>query len=272
MEPLTTLFSGLFARLIGDRLQRSVSPSKLPFSSVKQLSQRIDQVIRLASERKHVNATLAYLAETIEGTDLSTLEKIRSGSTEASSDLIKRICFLLGANYRYVRYGESTPFAVDDNDYVPISDYLGLFREEGLQSIWFIRGKSYPHIGYVVLQYDEHRFRVLPHRLHVSAENGNGGAKSLSEFARLCENYYKTKSYSVVAWGLEVPGPIAEEVLQGTLHPRTLLGKGCERSYWWDDLSDIDHARPCAKEYVTRYDKEFFNAQKLIRWAREAKG
>ncbi|MGH6752253.1 MAG: helix-turn-helix domain-containing protein, partial [Bradyrhizobium sp.] len=241
MEPLTTLFSGLFARIIGDRLQRASSANKLPFSSVKQLSQRINHVVHLASERKRINSTLGYLAETIEGIDLSTLEKIRSGAAEASPELVRRICFLLGASYRYVWYGEDTPFSIDDDGYVPISEYLGLFREPGLDSIYFVRGKSYPHIGFVVLQYDEYRFRVLPHRLHVSAENGNGGTKSLSEFAKLSENYHKTSSYRAIAIGLEVPGSTAEKVLVGDLHPRALLNKESKRSYWWDDLSDISH-------------------------------
>lgn len=273
METLTTLFSGLFSRLLGDRLQqRLTSRRKLPWASVAKLSGRLDQIVRLASkDNGEIHATQAFLAETIDGLDLSQLESIRAGAAEASPELVKKICSVLGANYRYAWYGERTPFATDGDEYVPIPEYLSLFRESGLKYIWFVRGNSYPHIGYVALQYNEYKFRVLPDRLHVSSENGNGGASSLSDFARLCENYFKTRTNEAVAWGLEVPGHIAEAVLVGKMHASALFGKGTKRSYWWDDLTDLDHKRPCAKEYAARYDKEFFQAQRLIRWARESK-
>ena len=246
---------------------------KLPWSSVAKLSERLDQIVRLASKGDgDIHATQAFLVETIDELDLSRLESIRAGATEASPELVREICAALGASYRYAWYGERTPFSPSEDEYVPIPKYLNLFREDGLKNIWFIRGNAYPHIGYVVLQYNEYRFRVLPDRLHVSSENGNGGANSLSDFARLCENYFKTRSNEAVAWGLEVPGRIAEGVLNGEMHASALFGKGTKRSYWWDDLTDLDHKRPCAKEYAERYDPEFFQAQRLIRWARESKG
>lgn len=266
----TDFLSPLFARIFGDYLQRKQKGNtKTPWTSVAKVSQRLNKVIELASGDASTSSdVLTHLVEVNPGLTLTQLEKARAGAAEPSIELVKKICDSLGASYRYVWHGKGTPFEPREADHLPVRDYIGLFRDEGLATIWFVRGDKYPHVSFIALQYNNFKFRVLPHLFHVSAENGNGGAASLSHLADLSEAYHKARLYEVVACGLEVRGQLVEPVLHGQRHANTLFRRDSKRSYWWDDLADVGHKRPCAKDYRSRYDDEFFNAQKLIVWSR----
>lgn len=267
------LFGPLLARLIGDRFQDARRPKqRIPWRSVAEVSGRLNQVIKLASgPNRDESAVLAYLVELNPELSLTELEEARVGTKEPSSEIITKICESLGASYQFIRHGTETPFHPREGDHVPIRQYLGLFSEDGVETIWFVRANEYPHTSFIVIKYNEFKFRVLPHEFHVSAENGSGGASSLSELARLTEALQKARLDAVATSGLEIDSLIAKPILHGQLHASEIFRKSSKRSYWWEDLADVEHKRHCAKDYKNLYDKEFFNAQRIIAWAREGK-
>ena len=263
--------SGLLTRLLGDRAAAVLGARRrLPWVANRKLAGRLKEVIQKASPKgRPVERTLAYLCEQVPDLTLAAVEGFTFGSAEPTLDQAKSICTALGASFRYVWFGDGQPFASDGDDYLPTCEYLGVLRDSNANSVIFVRGDRRPHLGYVVIQYGEYRYRVLPDYWHVSSVNGNGGANALSQLAQLSENVYRTRTYEPVVRGIEVDARIAEGVLHGSLHPSALWSGKWKQSYWWDDLADVDHDRPCAKEYKARYDAEFFAAQKLIKWARE---
>lgn len=263
------IFSPLATRIFGDVFQDFWRRKRrLPWKSVRDVSGRLDQVIRLAAGRGSQSTVLTYLVEAAPGLTLTQLEKARTGALEPSIELVRQTCRLLSASYDYIWRGQGAPFAPQEEDYLPVCEYIALFRNEDLESIWFVRGDTYPHPAFILLRYNEYRYRVLPHLFHVSAKNGNGGADALSDLADLTCAYHAL-DHKPIALGLEANSLVVDLVMQGDQHATALFHRGSKRSYWWDDLADIEHKRPCAREYQRRYDQEFFNAQRLIAWSRQ---
>lgn len=268
---ISTFLSNLVVRRLGDRAAARHSVRKtLPWSSVEKVSGRAREILKKSSVGEgSIERTMAHLCEQLPDMKLSTIEEFVHGAAEMTPEQARAICGALGASYDYLWRGDGRPFYVADEYPPPVKDYLSLFRGEGVEAVIFVRGDKMPHVGYAVLKYDEFRYRVLPHRWHISRENGHGGSTALSELARLSENIHKTHSYSEVVRGIEACSKIAEDVLDGELHPRSLWEKKYKSSHWWDDLADIDHLRPCANKYSSLYDQEFFAAQSLIKWVRQ---
>ncbi|TZF90774.1 hypothetical protein [Cognatilysobacter lacus] len=265
---LVSVFSALFTRVVGDRkAARDGARRRLPWAANRKLAGRLKEIIDMASSKdRRPERTVAHLCETIPGLSLASIESFMFGAAEPTLEQVRGICEALGASFRYLWFGDGHPFAADDEYPPPTQEYLGIFRDHDARSIVFVRGDRVPHPAYVVVQYNEFRYRVLPSYWHVSSINGNGGANALVELASLSENIYRTRTYK--ARGIDVPLSVAEDVYHGCTHASALWAAGWKASHWWDDLADVDHARACAKEYATRYDEEFFAAQKLIKWAR----
>lgn len=268
---ITEVLTTLFGRVLGDwieRLQRRTR--RLPWKSIAQVSNRLAQVINLANNHPRGRANVfSYLVEGNPSITLTQLEQACAGAAEPTIELVRQVCDSIGASYQYVWHGKGAPFSPREEDYLPIREYLDLFKDPGLSTIYFVRSTTYPHLSFIALQYNDFKFRVLPHEFHVSAENGGGGAASLSELAHLSEAYHRECLHEVVAWGRDVPLRVAEGVLAGQLHCSAIFQKGSKSSHWWDDLADVEHKRYIAKDYKENYDQEFFNAQELIRWARK---
>lgn len=226
-------------------------------------------LIEKASEGGGSSArTIAYLCEEIPTLTLSRVEAFAHGAAEPTLAEARQICTALGASFDFLWRDNGAPFFVGEAYPPSIREYLPLFRESSVIEVLFVRGNRMPHTGYVVLRHSDYRFSVLPHRWHVSSENGNGGAKDLVELALLSENVHRSQSHGTVVRGLEVPEGIAERVLDGDLHPRSLSSAASKPSHWWDDIADVDHKRACAGQYSSSYDAEFFAAQEVIKWAR----
>lgn len=269
VDPMSFV-SSLVVRLIGDRaaLRHGVT-RKLPWTSVRKISGRAQEIFSAASAGQcSIESAMAYVCERIPGLPLSAVEGIISGSAEVTVDHAKQICDALGASFDYLWRGIGAPFSRAEEFPASVNEYLPLFRGDGVEQVIFVRGNRMPHMGYVVLGYGEFEYRVLPHLWHISSENGNGGAKALSELARLSEHVHLSTCHRVVVSGIEVSPAVADGVFHGRLHPRSLWLKGWKPSHWWDDIADIDHKRACANKYASLYDDEFFAAQRLIKWVR----
>ena len=200
---------------------------------------------------------------------MTTIETFMRGAAEPSIEQARAICELVGASFNYLWFGDGEPFSSEDEYWPSVCSYPTLFQDDEVESILFVRGDNLPHTSYVVLALTKYRYRVLPTLWHVSSINGNGGASSLVELADLSAEMRKAGRSKVIR-GIEVRSKICESVFYGRLHARALLRKGWKPSYWWDDLSDVDHVRPAASKYREQYDREFFAAQELIKWARKA--
>lgn len=269
MDMLATMFTNLTVRVLGDRLAaRYGFTRKLPWSSVHRVSGRLREILDAAGAGSAArDRTMAFVCEKVSGLTLSALEGFASGAAEIGVDQARRVCEILGASFDYLWLGDGVPFPIDREEPRGPGGYLSLFRQDEVEAVYFVRGNRTPHLAYVVLKYDDFRYRVLSSNWHVSSQNGHGGSVGLSELARLTEYVQRQMPAEdrIKVSGLDAPSEAVENVSWGGAHPNALWSKDAKRSYWWEDIADVDHLLPCAKKYASDYGEEFLNAQRLIK-------
>lgn len=272
MDMLTTMFTNLTVRALGDRMAaRYGFTRRLPWSSVRKVSGRLREILDAVSAGGRArDRTMAFICEKVPGLTLSALEGFATGAAEIGVDQARRVCEAIGASFDYLWLGDGVPFPVDEQGPRSLGAYLSLFRKDEVEAVYFVRGNRLPHLAYVVLKYDEFRYRVMSANWHVSSQNGHGGSVGLSELVRLTEHVQQQRRSEgrIKVFGLEAPAKAVETVSWGGAHPNALWSKGAKRSYWWEDIADVDHLLPCAKQYAENYGEEFLNAQRLIKWVR----
>lgn len=268
MDPLSAVFS-LFSRVVGDQIAAAqAARRRLPWASTRKLAGRLEEIVdKVADGRKGRDRVIAYLCMHRSDLTLTSVEQFMRGVSEPTIEQARDICALTGASFAYLWYGDGEPFSSEEGEWLEVRSYPMVFQDEEVESVLFVRGDRIPHLSYVVLAFDEYRYRVLPMMWHVSSVNGNGGASSLVELANLSSDVHRVARSKVIR-GMEVPSEISDAVSHGRLHASALMRKGWKLSYWWDDIADTDHLRPGASNYGKQHGQEFLAAQELIRWAR----
>lgn len=216
---------------------------------------RFDCGERIEEARKDINKSISELIELIDFPSEREWHSIEKKEHEISEKHITKLSILTGVSSSWIKHGTYVKYPADivyDNhiekiDAIPcdkISSYMMIEPES--MSISLIVQKSEYNWGVYLFGFtldfwrwigDEHHIPLIYHLLeHIN-------------------NKLRTP------YGRVITKELLQEIRSGQTHPSYIIKKSGNMHYWFDDLFDLHHKYPIAKEQYKHHGEWFVRLQ-----------
>lgn len=236
-------------------------------TEVEKVAGRFRIILELMNEgRNHSKFTIPQLAQIMKLHKISELENIFTGKTEPSFTFIEDFCKTFGVCKEWLAEGKNSPYSSDAPSKSDPMDYLSLIEEINPERIYFVRENSATAPAFILLKLSKWKYRVLDRTWHISDEVGASGRRQLYNFFRLIKELRDERNLHTSCWGLTLNKEAFHSLVCGHIFPGKYTDVGFSEDPWWDDLTDIDHKYPIAKNYEHWYGRSFVKAQEIIKY------
>lgn len=197
---------------------------------------------------------ISHIAQGISSPHSEPVEKWFTGEIEPSFDELERVASYLGGQPGWLQHGDNTMFKVTylrlpENASEAVQSLLEIGPVKSgpmgaLTHLHLIRENHETGRFVLVKQYGEYQCKTFSTPLHLSEETGSGGRTALMHFSvtlELLDALYKKKPQLAGVEGIKgyvLPEHEFESLVNGQVHPLSLLQFSRNDSPWWEDLWD----------------------------------
>lgn len=243
----------------GSILQKAREPSNY----AQQLAERLSSSMNMM-QLNHKKLTYSKICDSLNYDTVSKIEDCFSGRAEAPKEFLKAYCNYYGIDYQWIRHGEKNPFELLSFHASRAIEYRDTILDLGTKSLFYIRSKSENGDSGIVLKLSEFKYIVLPSTFHISSHVGGEGRKQIVSFYELIKSL--TSNFSFLhTFGLVLPEDEFNQLFSGRIYAGKVFETNSLCLHWWDDLLDVCHKLPIAKNYENMYGVEFIKAQNIIK-------
>ena len=244
------------------RLRYKPGRSAKPLPATKQIAVRMREAMRLMNVDRFDEWVVADFARAMDLRGPSELETVLAGRTEAEFSLIDQFCERFAIEKEWLTTGRCAPFSLSGIRQPSPSGYLTAIDDYNLENVYLVRSTDGPGESFIVAEADEMKMWRLSEVWHVSDQVGGGGSRDLLELCGLFKQWHEsTRRYGLR--GVTVEPDVAQALMDGTVFPGIV--KRARRSYWWSDLTDLEHKWTTRDRSVAEYGESFVLAQDIIR-------
>lgn len=230
-------------------------------TETQKISDRLNQFLGLLNQEKD-NFTIAKLAKIMGLKSVGELEQYFLNK-EPDFLFIKEFCQCFSVNEDWLLEGKGQPFESNETPiYYDPYEYLEYFQKKKPHEIYFVIAKSKIREAFFILKYNDWQYEIIQRQWHISGYVGGGGSRQLYGMFCLIDALRNINSIYTHCWGCELKYQKFKDLYEGKIFPSHLLSNN---SHWWDDLTDVYHKYPIAKNYLEWYGESFIDAQHIIR-------
>jgi hypothetical protein len=186
-----------------------------------------------------------------------------TGKVEADFAWIGQFAETFGVNASWIKTGIGQPFDTPLACLADPREYQSLIETLQPDEIHFVRSSGIVGEITIVFGWAEKKYLVANDMWHLSEHVGNGGARAIVEFYEFIDSMSPMFRTRLRPGGHVVSPRAFNDLIEGKIYPPTILNG--RDAPWWDDLVDIDHRWPIAKDYRKKWGAGFIFAQDLIR-------
>lgn len=254
--------AGEVEQLFRDRYANGTHAPSLP--STQQIAARMNSVLEMMNVGRYEPLTVADLARALNLSSPADLDLVFSGRSAATFQMIDQFCARFAVNKEWLTSGRYSPFTSPIERYVSPKDCFDLLEETQPKRVYLVRSTSEIGEAFVIVENDSLKFWLLPAIWHVSGHVGGGGAHDLLSLYKLFSLWSKARStYQYQVLGREVESEVASAFFDGNAFPGMV--ENMQLSYWWDDLTDLEHKWTTRVRSRKAYGKSYIDAQDIIR-------
>lgn len=240
-------------------------PAPIPPRIGEVIGGRLVEVHRLLNASPRRGFCPARMAAIMEMPRPVDLERLMRAEDDVTFEFLDRFADTFAASRDWIRYGVGAPFEARRSDtYQSGESLLQIVESANPKTLYFVKDTSDACRATIVAEVEPHRFRVIFEPIHVSSQNGNGGAGRLVSFFDLV-TLLQGRSTRWSMTGVLVSPEAFDALLGGSWWP----GKVClggNQSTWWDDFTDISGKYPISSGYASAHGKAFVDAQEIVRY------
>lgn len=234
-----------------------------PIAYSKQLSIRLLETIELLSLR-FKELSYSKICDYLNWDSVTTVENYFNGTIEATYDFLKKYSDFFGIELHWLRHGEKHKFQILPKHETYATDYEEEIKKLKPQSVIFVRQNSEKGYAGIMLNLSDFKYIILPETYNISSYVGDTGQRQIFSFYKLVKSFSDSFS-SFQKKGVILEKDEFDSLFAGILYPGKILDKYRTTNYWWDDLLDVNHKHPIAKDYEYWYGPEFIKAQDVIK-------
>lgn len=233
-------------------------------TETQQIATRFNQFLDLLNQERK-DFTIAKLAKIMELESVGELEKIFLNQKEPNFEFIQQFCKYFGINDEWLTEGKGQPFIQNKTPrYFSPYAYLEYFKDNEPAEIYFIKSDSKIGEVFFILKYTDWNYEIIQQQWHISSHVGASGSRQLYDMYRLINELRNVEFYATKCYGRILDSNVFISLYEGSTFPYSIIGK-YYNNQWWDDLTDIYHKYPIAKNYSLWYGEEFIRAQDIIK-------
>jgi hypothetical protein len=227
-------------------------------TNVGQIERFYDCGKRVKEIRENLSISASRFIELVDFPSEKYLNSVELTQYEISSNRIRSICDTTGLSERWLRHGEGKKYAIDG---IPTwgGENLENIRALNPQSLYFLVNVKTMSLVLLVHIKALH-WRIFSFSFNLDFWNWIGDEHEIPRIYSLLRSF--AKDFGSTPVGRIISDTQFNEIISGDIHPSVFLKTTDSfASNWFDDLQDIDHVYPIAKNYANWYGDWFVKIQ-----------
>ena len=234
-----------------------VSPTD---AAARPLLRRFDCGDRVKEARLDLSLSVSRLIENIDFPSEREWSAIETKQLDIAERYISSMCSLTGISVSWLKHGTSTKYPTEliyDNQSTKIES---IASESPLRAFVAIEPDAMDAL--LIVQFSEFRWRVYDFGFSMDFWDWMGDEHHIPAIFELLKTIDRLLNHP---HGRIVSKAIATELRSGNMHPSVAFKKTGENSYWFDDLFDLYHRYPIAKDKYQHHGEWFVRLQDEFR-------
>ena len=224
------------------------------------LLRRFDCGVRMKEARLDLSLSVSRLIEEIDFPSEREWVAIEAGTLDVSERYINALAELSGISSVWLKHGASLKYPPDVIYDSQIDKIESIAAEAPLRAFVAIEPVSMELV--LLVQFAEFRWRVFLFGFSMDFWDWMGDEHHIPIIFNLLRGMNGLLKYP---YGRVVSKSVIEELRRGTQHPSVLIKKAGQNSYWFDDLQDLFHRYPIARDKYQHHGEWFVRLQEAFR-------
>jgi hypothetical protein len=224
------------------------------------LLRRFDCGKRVKEVREDVSLPISQVIEQVAFPSEKEWKAIESGDVEISEKYIDALSVLTGVSTAWLKHGVGVKYPVEVIYDHQIEKVESLTAESPLASYIALTPASMEAI--LMVQFSEFRWRIFPFGFSMDFWDWAGDEHHIPIIYELLQGIDRLLKHP---YGRIISPGLAKEILAGKEHPSVSFKKTGRNSYWFDDLFDLHHKYPIAKDKYLDHGEWFVKLQNEFR-------
>lgn len=217
---------------------------------------------RIKALREELDMSASRFIELVDFNSEKELLCIENRDHEASTTFIDDICQRTGLSHRWIKHGEGYRYEIDS---IPTwgLDKLDLIKNWNPKSLYFLINKE--NMSLVLLAHlHDLNWKIFSFTFTLDFWNWWGDEKYIPEIFDLLNRF--SKEFTHCPYGRILEDNEYKKITSGNIHPSIFLKNTNSFGVnWFDDLQDIHHKYPIAKNYESWYGDWFVKVQSYFK-------
>lgn len=224
------------------------------------LLRRFDSGKRVKEVREDISLQISRLIEQIDFPSEREWKTIESGEVEISELYINALSALTGVSGAWLKHGAGAKYPSEVIYDYQVTKVEAIAAEAPLAS--YIAIEPLSMYAVLIIQFSEFRWRVFPFGFSLDFWDWIDDQHHIPTIFELLKSTDRLLKHP---YGRIISPSLMKELRAEEKHPSIPFKKAGQNSYWFDDLFDLYHRYPIAKDKYRHHGEWFVKLQKEFR-------